>query len=160
LRPFSNASALDFLKFAPIVATAAAGVGVFWLGRKSAVRLERYFFLGLAACFVGASILMAYPPVLHAIQGIFWFGAKVLGFLYAFIWYRATFPRFRYDQLMNVGWRFLIPLALTNLVVTAVVIWWKGPHVWPLLVLDVVCTALVVYLLSLGTSATQAAPRT
>ena len=160
LRPFSNVSAFDFLKFAPIVATAAAGVGVFWLGRRSAVRLERYFFLGLAACFVGAAILMTYPPVLHAIQGIFWFSAKVLGFLYAFIWYRATFPRFRYDQLMDVGWRLLIPVALTNLVVTAVVIWWKGPHVWPLMVLDVVCTALVVYLLSLGTSATQTAPRT
>jgi NADH-quinone oxidoreductase subunit H len=69
--------------------------------------------------------LVAYPPVLNAIQGIFWFSAKVLVFLYAFIWYRATFPRYRYDQLMNIGWRWMIPLALANLIVTAV-----GRYLW------------------------------
>ena len=87
--------------------------------------LERYFFVVLAAGFVVLGILVAYPPVLHAIQGIFWFGAKVLGFLYAFIWYRATFPRYRYDQLMDVGWRWMIPLAMANLIVTAV-----GRYLW------------------------------
>ena len=70
-------------------------------------------------------VLVAYPPVLNASQGIFWFGAKVLVFLYAFIWYRATFPRYRYDQLMNVGWRWMIPLALANLIITAV-----GRYYW------------------------------
>jgi hypothetical protein len=93
---------------------------VLWLGLKSSIALERYFFMVLAAGFVVLAILVAYPPVLNAIQGIFWFSAKVLGFLYAFIWYRATFPRYRYDQLMNVGWRWMIPLALANLIVTAV----------------------------------------
>ena len=82
--------------------------------------LERYFFIVLAAGLVVLAILVAYPPVLNAVQGIFWFGVKVLAFLYAFIWYRATFPRYRYDQLMNVGWRWMIPLALANLIVTAV----------------------------------------
>jgi NADH-quinone oxidoreductase subunit H len=67
---------------------------------------------------------LGYPPVLSAIQGVFWFTVKVLLFLYAFIWYRATFPRYRYDQLMNVGWRYMIPLAVANLIVTAVVSYW------------------------------------
>jgi len=125
LRPFANYPALDFLKFAPILSTLGAGVFVLWLGRKSSVALERYFFTALAACFIGLAILMVYPPVLHAIQGIFWFSAKVLAFLYAFIWYRATFPRYRYDQLMNIGWRWMIPLALANLIVTAV-----GRYLW------------------------------
>jgi NADH-quinone oxidoreductase subunit H len=49
-------------------------------------------------------------------------------FLYAFIWYRGTFPRYRYDQLMNVGWRWMIPLALANLVVTAVALYFVNPH--------------------------------
>jgi NADH-quinone oxidoreductase subunit H len=49
-------------------------------------------------------------------------------FLYAFIWYRGTFPRYRYDQLMNVGWRWMIPLALANLIVTAVVLYFVNPH--------------------------------
>ena len=125
LRPFANVEALNFLKFTPIAALAGAGVFVFWLGRNSSVPLERYFFILLAAGLVVAAALVAYPPVLNAIQGIFWFGAKVLGFLYAFIWYRATFPRYRYDQLMNVGWRWMIPLALANLIVTAI-----GRYMW------------------------------
>ena len=120
LRPFPRAHALDFLKFAPVAAAVGAAAFVVWLGRKSAVRLERYFFLALAAAFLVLGTLVAYPPVLAAIQGVFWFGAKTLLFLYAFIWYRATFPRYRYDQLMNVGWRWLIPLALANVILTAV----------------------------------------
>ena len=68
-------------------------------------------------------VLLAVPvvPVLDKVQGIFWFSAKVIVFLYAFIWYRGTFPRYRYDQLMNLGWRWMIPLALANLIGTAVV---------------------------------------
>lgn len=129
LRPFASVTWLDFLRFAPIVATAGAGVFVLWLGLKSSIKLERYFFVVLAACFFGLAILLAFPPVLHAIQGIFWFSVKVLGFLYAFIWYRATFPRYRYDQLMDVGWRWMIPLALANLIVTAVArYFWLAHH--------------------------------
>jgi len=66
--------------------------------------------------------------VMEAVQPIFWFTTKVFALLYAFIWYRATFPRYRYDQLMNVGWRWLIPLALGNLIATAFVVWWAGPN--------------------------------
>jgi NADH:ubiquinone oxidoreductase subunit H len=95
---------------------------------QSRVQLERRFFAGLAAVFVVLAALVAFPPVLHAIQGLFWFGAKVLLLLYAFIWYRATFPRYRYDQLMNVGWRWMIPLALFNLIATAVVRYLLSAH--------------------------------
>jgi NADH-quinone oxidoreductase subunit H len=128
LRPFANIVALNFLKFTPFVGFLGAAGFVLWLGLKSLVRLERYFFVGFAAVFVLLATLVAYPPVLSAIQGIFWFGAKVLVFLYAFIWYRATFPRYRYDQLMNVGWRWMIPLALVNLIATAVIRYWLSSH--------------------------------
>ncbi|MBK5271380.1 MAG: NADH-quinone oxidoreductase subunit H, partial [Bacteroidia bacterium] len=47
--------------------------------------------------------------------------AKSFFFLFVFIWIRWTIPRFRYDQLMNLGWKKLIPLALLNMVITAVV---------------------------------------
>jgi NADH-quinone oxidoreductase subunit H len=120
LRPFAGIASLDFLKFTPLLAFLGAAIFVLWLGLKSIVPLERYFFMALAAGCLVLLILVAYPPVLNAVQGIFWFGGKVLTFLYVFIWVRATFPRYRYDQLMNVGWRWMIPLALANMIVTAI----------------------------------------
>ena len=50
-----------------------------------------------------------------------WFLLKSFGFLYVFIWIRATLPRYRYDQLMRLGWKVLIPLAIANIVVTGIV---------------------------------------
>ena len=61
----------------------------------------------------------------HGIANIAIFLAKVLVFLLMFIWVRWMWPRFRYDQLMNLGWRRFIPLALANILVTAVWLWWK-----------------------------------
>ncbi len=54
------------------------------------------------------------------------FLAKVFAFLLMFIWVRWMVPRFRYDQLMDLGWRRFIPLALANIVVTAVWLWWRS----------------------------------
>ena len=48
------------------------------------------------------------------------FVAKVMAFMLVYIWFRATFPRFRFDQLMELGWKYLIPLALANIFVTAI----------------------------------------
>jgi NADH-quinone oxidoreductase subunit H len=50
-----------------------------------------------------------------------WFLIKSFVFLYIFIWVRATLPRYRYDQLMRLGWKVLIPLAIANLVVTGII---------------------------------------
>jgi NADH-quinone oxidoreductase subunit H len=58
--------------------------------------------------------------VLGYIPGWIWFVAKTFVFLNVFIWIRATLPRYRYDQLMRLGWKVLIPLGIANLVVTAV----------------------------------------
>ncbi len=50
-----------------------------------------------------------------------WFVVKTFTFLYLFLWIRATFPRYRYDQLMRLGWKILIPLAIANVIVTAAI---------------------------------------
>ena len=55
------------------------------------------------------------------VPGWIWFMLKTFALLYVFLWIRATLPRYRYDQLMGLGWKLLIPLAIANIVVTAAV---------------------------------------
>jgi NADH-quinone oxidoreductase subunit H len=62
------------------------------------------------------------PPILQAILPVFWFVLRVFVFLFIYIWVRGTLPRFRYDQLMAFGWKFLLPLAIANLIVTALIV--------------------------------------
>jgi NADH-quinone oxidoreductase subunit H len=62
------------------------------------------------------------PPIVQGILPVFWFVAKIFCFLFLYIWVRGTLPRFRYDQLMSFGWKFLLPLAIANLVITALVV--------------------------------------
>jgi len=65
-------------------------------------------------------------PALSFIPGVVWFGIKLFVFLFFFIWERGTFPRLRYDQIMQFGWKVLLPLALINLLITALVVTLKG----------------------------------
>jgi NADH-quinone oxidoreductase subunit H len=59
------------------------------------------------------------PVAVQAFLPLVWFTSKLFFFLFLYIWIRGTLPRFRYDQLMAFGWKFLFPLALANVVVTA-----------------------------------------
>jgi NADH-quinone oxidoreductase subunit H len=69
--------------------------------------------------------LVVFPAANEAIQGVFWFLAKVFTFLFVYIWMRGTLPRFRYDQLMSFGWKFLLPVSIANVIVTSAVILWR-----------------------------------
>jgi NADH-quinone oxidoreductase subunit H len=64
------------------------------------------------------------PYPLQVILPVIWFVAKVFVFLFIYIWVRGTLPRFRYDQLMAFGWKFLLPVAICNLIATAVAVAW------------------------------------
>ncbi len=72
-------------------------------------------------CLVGGAICLM-PWVAPVIQGPFWFTTKVILFLFFYVWTRGTLPRFRYDQLMDFGWKLLLPVSLANVVVTAFVL--------------------------------------
>ncbi len=72
---------------------------------------------GLLIGFVGLVLLVT--PVRERVQDIFWFVLKVAFFMYLYIWYRGTFPRYRFDQLMKVGWKVLLPTGLGVLIATA-----------------------------------------
>ena len=57
------------------------------------------------------------------VEHIAWFAAKVYFFLFVFVWIRATLPRLRYDQLMRFGWKVMLPIALANVIVTAIAVY-------------------------------------
>jgi NADH-quinone oxidoreductase subunit H len=56
------------------------------------------------------------------VEGVAWFTVKVYAFLFLFFWLRATLPRLRYDQLMKFGWKVMLPIALGNIIVTAIAV--------------------------------------
>lgn len=105
----------------------------------SSMRMGFYLFSEYANLFISSAIISVlyfgaynYPGMSWAVEnwgvntaniiGIFALFAKICFFIFVYMWVRWTLPRFRYDQLMNLGWKALIPLALFNLVVTAIVI--------------------------------------
>ncbi len=83
-------------------------------------------FLGGASSPFGHLFDRFLTGLFHAVLPIFWFVAKVFFFIFLYIWVRATVPRFRYDQLMGFGWKFLLPVAMANIVVTSLVLALRG----------------------------------
>jgi NADH-quinone oxidoreductase subunit H len=66
------------------------------------------------------------PPILQALLPVGWFCLKVFFFMFLYVWVRWTVPRFRYDQLMAFGWKVLLPAAIANIVVTALIVAWRA----------------------------------
>jgi NADH-quinone oxidoreductase subunit H len=66
------------------------------------------------------------PELLQMILPVVWFCMKVFFFMFLYVWVRWTLPRFRYDQLMAFGWKVLLPLAVANVVVTALIVAWRA----------------------------------
>ncbi|MDP2277853.1 MAG: NADH-quinone oxidoreductase subunit NuoH [Nitrospirota bacterium] len=98
---------------------------LFFLGEYTAMLIMSSI---AALCFLGGWTLPRFItdalPFLLNVPGIIWFLIKVYGFMFFYYWVRATLPRYRYDQLMAIGWKILIPLALLNIVITGVVKIW------------------------------------
>ncbi len=83
-------------------------------------RLQTAGLAGFGGVLALIGLILFIPPAREWVQDIFWFSAKVAAFMYLYIWYRGTFPRYRFDQLMKVGWKVLLPIGLGVLILTAV----------------------------------------
>jgi len=84
----------------------------------SSAVISTFYFGGYNMPFINH---MVHDPNWLAILGVVFLFAKIIFFIFVFMWVRWTLPRFRYDQLMNLGWKILIPLSLLNLVLTGAI---------------------------------------
>ena len=129
LRPFSNALAgstwdLAFSLLPALTVLALAGICLLGAARMPKHPSFKIQTVGLAACglLLGAvGLVLLAPGVRERVQDMYWFSVKVAFFMYLYIWYRGTFPRYRFDQLMKIGWKVLLPLSLAVLILTALV---------------------------------------
>jgi NADH-quinone oxidoreductase subunit H len=123
LRPFPSAGWLEIpMNYGvPILLFVGSGLLCLPMMRRLKVGWHRAFLLVLAATLIFCGLIFAVPAINHAVEGVFWFLFKVGIVIYALIWVRGTFPRFRYDQLMNIGWKYMIPIALGAVLVNAVI---------------------------------------
>ena len=76
----------------------------------------------ITTIFFGGWLPILNISLFYLIPGIFWFTLKVLFFLFSFVWVRVTFPRYRYDQLMRLGWKIFLPLSLAWVVFISAVL--------------------------------------
>lgn len=81
--------------------------------------ISTFFFGGYLSPIDGLLGVQKWQPVWQNIWGVSWLMVKTLFWLFVFIWVRWTLPRFRYDQLMRIGWKVLLPLGVANLIVLA-----------------------------------------
>ena len=98
-------------------------------------RIQTIGLAGFGAVLALIGLVLFITPVRQWVSDIFWFSAKVAVFMYLYIWYRGTFPRYRFDQLMKVGWKVLLPTGLALLICTG--LWAMRADVWADVVIPV-----------------------
>ncbi len=133
LRPFPNVAALSWLEngWLVLLPLALGGFAGWLFGQRTGRGLPPMIAGGVAGAVAGAALAIGDAGGLAGlsvpvVSGAFWFFLKVSFFLFMYIWFRGTYPRYRYDQLMALGWKWLIPLSVGNVVATGLAILIKG----------------------------------
>ena len=177
LRPFPNVHWLNWLDFAPGLLIALVGVYSIYRAGKQPVAIQVGFMWAVALACFAVGVIFAVPAVVVALQvsglagaisahvlpglnGAFWFLLKVAAYIYVFMWLRFTLPRYRFDQLMSIGWYILIPLAIVNVIGVGIAMLLEGAgwNRWVAMFVTTVGTiATAVYLVRLHDKRTASA---
>lgn len=167
LRPFPNVHWLNWLDRAPAVFIGLIGIYCIYRAGKQPVAIQMWFMWAVAlGCFAVAAIYAVpwFMPVLKfaipGLNGAFWFLLKVSGYIYVFMWLRFTLPRYRFDQLMHLGWYILIPLAIVNILAVGVAMLLEnaGWNRWLAVIVTTIFTlAVALYLVRLHDKRTAGA---
>jgi NADH-quinone oxidoreductase subunit H len=112
--------------YLPSVVLIPLGLWVIFDGIRYETIFGRIVLPGLGTAFALIGVALAvFAPANELVQGPFWFLVKVFAVLFFYIWMRGTLPRFRYDQLMDFGWKFLLPVSIANVILTSAFILWR-----------------------------------
>lgn len=112
--------------YLPSVILIPFGLWVFFDGIRYETIFGRIILPGVGGVLTVIGLgLFVVPKANEMVQGPFWFFLKVFAALFFYIWMRGTLPRFRYDQLMDFGWKVLLPVSIANVVVTSAFILWR-----------------------------------
>ena len=164
LRPFAGTALFNFLDFFPTLMMLLIAGYCFYRAPKQPVAVQKMFMVavgllcGLLALILlvplvapSGGLLASAKPGLH---GAFWFLFKVSAYIYTFMWLRFTFPRYRFDQLMRLGWQFLVPLSIVNVAGIGIGLTLHRELGWPaapsLLLTIVMTLGVAAYLISVG----------
>jgi NADH-quinone oxidoreductase subunit H len=104
----------------PVVLFVGSAALTLPLAKKLKDRTQQLVLVLAALLLLVMAPMFIVPAVNHAIIGLFWFLLKVFVIVYMMIWFRGTFPRFRYDQLMDIGWKIAIPVGMAAVLINAV----------------------------------------
>lgn len=122
LRPFPSVAWLEKpLNYGvPVLLFAGSGLLSMKLVKRLVDSMQQKVLVAAILLLFACAGIFAIPMVNDAIIGLFWFLLKVSVIIYMMIWFRGTFPRYRYDQLMNIGWKIMIPIGMAAVIVNAV----------------------------------------
>ena len=144
LRPFAGTKAFNFLDYVPMLLMLLVAGYSLYRAPKQPVPVQKMVMLAVAGLCVLLAVILAAPvfiktgiigAMMPGVHGAFWFLFKVGIYLYVFLWLRFTFPRYRFDQLMKLGWHFLIPVSIVNVFGVAIASYLNrseegGGHAW------------------------------
>ncbi len=121
LRPFPSVTWLDLplnVGF-PVILFVGSGLMTLTLVKKLRDPMQQKVLVLVALLLIVVAGVFVVPAINAPVSGMFWFLFKVSTIIYVLIWFRGTFPRFRYDQLMNIGWKIAIPVGMAAVVINA-----------------------------------------